>query len=200
MASVTLTTFMDFVVASGTRKVTCVRRAKKQYGQKYDPRTDFYKPLREGIIDMHKKGLETSYLDEVLAKVTDPKKLTSYPRCIEGYCKCLGEKLADYSPCKPLKWKANGLEVRVNPEVVLTIDGRRYAVKLYFKAEPIPQGAITPMLRMIEMSVPKSMRVKPAIIDLQHAKMHTRDELDPGLDALLKAEAASFAVLWDALE
>lgn len=37
MASVTLTTFMDFVVAAGTRKVTCVRKAKKQYGQGYDP-------------------------------------------------------------------------------------------------------------------------------------------------------------------
>lgn len=200
MASVTLTTFMDYVVAAGTRKLTCVRKAKKQYGQGYDPRTDFYKPLREGIIEMHKQGFETSYLDEVLSRVTDPKKLTSYPKCIDGYCACLGDRPVEYSPYKPRKWESSGLEVRVNPELMLTIRRVRYAVKLYFKAEPIPQGAIAPMLRMIEMSVPKSLKAKPAIIDLQHSRMHTRNELDPSLDALLKAEAASFAVLWDALE
>ena len=199
-ATVTLTTFMDFVVASGTRKITCVRRAKMQYEQGYDPRTDFYKPLREGIIEMHKRGRDISYLNDVLANVTDPKKITSYPKCIDGYRACLGDKSVEYSPGKAHKWQSDGLVVRVNPEVMLVIDGQQYAVKLYFKADPLPLGAIAPMLRMIEASVPKTIRAKPTIIDLQHAKMHTRETLDPNLDALLAAEAASFAVLWDALK
>ena len=41
MASVTLTTFMDYVVAAGTRKLTCVRKAKKQYGQGYVKRAGY---------------------------------------------------------------------------------------------------------------------------------------------------------------
>jgi hypothetical protein len=199
-ASVALTTFMDFVVASGTRRITCVRKAKKQYGQKYDPRTDFYKPLREGIVEIHKTGGDMSRLANVLAKVTDPKKLTSYPKCLSGYSECLADKSTVYVPFKPRIWHSSGLDVRVSPEVMLEIDGERFAIKLYFKAEPIPQSAIAPMLRMIELSVPKSAEAKPAVIDLQRAKMHTRDKLDPNLDALLLAEAASFAVLWDALE
>ena len=179
MASVTLTTFMDYVVASGTRKITLVRNAKTQYQREYDPRADFYKPLREGIIEMHKAGRDLSYLDRVLSRMTDAKKLTSYPKCIEGYAACLGDKHVDYSACTPKKWASGGLEVRVNPELLLTIDGEQYMVKLYFKADPIPRGAVAPMLRMVQVSIPKSTKAKPAILDLQHAKLHeepTRSE------------------------
>lgn len=198
-AEVTLTTFMDFVVASGTKKITCVRDAKKQYDRGYDPRFDFYRPLREGIIEMHKKGREPSSLSNVLANLTDQKKISSYPKCIDGYCECLGNKPLDYTPSRTYKWHSNGLVVRVNPEVILAIGGKPHAVKLYFKADPLPLGTIAPMLRMIEMSVPKTTRAKPTIIDLQHAKMYTREKLDPSLDALLAAEAASFTVLWESL-
>lgn len=199
MASVTLTTFMDYVVASGTRKITLVKNAKTQYKRGYDPRTDFYKPLREGIIEMHRDGYDLSHLDGVLSRMTDAKKLTSYPKCIEGYAACLEGKRVDYSVCKPKKWASGGLEVRVNPELLLTIDGEPYMMKLYFKADPIPRGAVAPMLRMIQLAIPRSTKAKPAILDLQHGKLHTRNQLDPTLDALLQAEAASFALLWETL-
>lgn len=45
-----MTTFVDFVTASGTSRLSKLKQAKKQYGREYDPRHDYYKPLRERII------------------------------------------------------------------------------------------------------------------------------------------------------
>jgi len=38
---ISLTTFVDFVIASGTPRLTCVRNAKKQYGEYYQPAFDY---------------------------------------------------------------------------------------------------------------------------------------------------------------
>ncbi len=194
MASVTLTTFMDYVVVSGTRKITLVRNAKTQYQREDDPRADFYKPLREGNIEMHKAGRDLSYLDSVLSRMTDAKKLTSYPKCIEGYAACLGDSTLTTPLARPRSGHPPD-RGQSQTELLLTIDGEQYMVKLYFKADPIPRGAVAPMLRMVQVSIPKSTKAKPAILDLQHAKLHTRSQLDPSLDALLQAEAASLALL-----
>jgi hypothetical protein len=47
--TVSLTTFVDFVAATGTTRITRVRSAKTYYEQGYAPERDFYKPLRDRI-------------------------------------------------------------------------------------------------------------------------------------------------------
>src|SRR5215813_13886081 len=53
MERVSLTYFVDFVLKVGTPKLSGVKELKEH---RYDHLTDFYKPLREAIIDMHEKG------------------------------------------------------------------------------------------------------------------------------------------------
>lgn len=76
---ISLTTFIDFVFTSGTAKITCVRKAKEQYGAPYDPKKDFWRSLRNGIIHMHERNAKPATLDTLLDDLRDPKKRRLYP-------------------------------------------------------------------------------------------------------------------------
>ena len=160
--TVSMTTFMDFIVASGTKRITCIAAAKKPYGRPYHPSRDFYRPLRDGIVQMHQQGHELLWLDSLLEGITDAKKLSFYPKCIEGYKKALSGKSLAWISCTPKTWKSGGLEVRVNPELGLVIDDLPHAVKLYFKAETLSQAAVEPIVRLIDFDAqePRSVRCR----------------------------------------
>ena len=92
LIEITLTTFIDFVFASGTARITRVRRAKEQYGEPYDPMKDFWRALRVGIVDMHERNANPATLDALLRDLREPKKRHLYPDCIDGYKRRLGRK------------------------------------------------------------------------------------------------------------
>lgn len=64
--AISSTTFVDFLLATGTGKLTVVRRAKEQYGEPYDPRKDFWRGLRKGNVDMHETGAPPVTLDRLV--------------------------------------------------------------------------------------------------------------------------------------
>src|SRR4051812_9795031 len=78
MVTVSLTTFIDFVSATGTARLTKVRQARKQYEQEWEPTRDFYKPLRDRISRCAAQGWNADNLRKMLADVKDPKKLENY--------------------------------------------------------------------------------------------------------------------------
>jgi hypothetical protein len=49
--------------------------------------TDFYKPLREGIIEIHKTDGNKTALDALIFGLTNSKKKKNYPEAIAGYKK-----------------------------------------------------------------------------------------------------------------
>jgi len=50
MPEISLTSFVDFVLAGGTTRLRRVREIKRQINEGYSPATDFYKAIREGIV------------------------------------------------------------------------------------------------------------------------------------------------------
>jgi hypothetical protein len=56
MPQITMTTFLDYIAATGTTRLRRVRDARQQYGQKYDPATDFYGPLRKRVVQVFEQG------------------------------------------------------------------------------------------------------------------------------------------------
>ena len=84
---ISLTDFIDFVSKSGGSKMTKVKQIKKR--DAYQPFADFYKGLREGIIETHEKGLPKKELNKIIDELTDPKKISNYKEAIEGYKKFL---------------------------------------------------------------------------------------------------------------
>ncbi len=84
-----MTSFVDFVMKSGSPKMTCAKRIMEQLGQEYDPAGDYYKRFREAVQDLHKRNLDKSNLSKLIGSLPSSKE-ESYNKMIEGYLKFLG--------------------------------------------------------------------------------------------------------------
>lgn len=79
---ISLTDFVEFVIRVGAARLTTLRDIKRRPA--YSPAVDFWKPLREAIVESAKGGTS---VDEVLDEVKDPKKLRRYQLALKAYKK-----------------------------------------------------------------------------------------------------------------
>jgi hypothetical protein len=127
MPQMSLTDFVDIVSTSGTPKFTKVKQVKNR--PSYVPAADFYKPLREHIIEIHQRTLSQKDLQTFLNSLSDKKKIIIYPILIKGYKKWWGRKQVKWFEPPQALWSAHGSDVRVNPELGLEINGKLYLIK-----------------------------------------------------------------------
>lgn len=147
-----MTTFVDFVVASGTGKITQIREAKAFYedtGVPYHLRA-FYKPLTEAITASFAAGGDRDPLDDCTRNTTDAKKIVHYKANVAGLKKWLGRKTIAWNGISSKTWKSSGLDVSVNPEIGATVAGQDLVFKFYLKAPELSKRSIEPMLRLLE--------------------------------------------------
>lgn len=189
---VSLTYFLDFVHKSGTPRLTVVRNFKKR--PDYDPATDYYMPLRKEIVRMHGAGDPKTVLDEFTANV-HAKKKANYATAVAGYKKFLGKKTASWFDPPKGKWSGGGIDVSVNPEVGLEIDGVRFVLKLYFKRDKLAKNKMEIINHLMAKTLtdPKQPMTF-GVVDMRGGKLITA-VTDPDLPALLKGEAAAFAAM-----
>ena len=202
MPQISMTTFLDYIAATGTTRLRRVREAKDHYGESYSPASDFYGPLRKRVVQVFEEGWDPARLDARLAEVTDPKKQGHYATCRKGLRKWAGvsgkKKIVWRAPRKAV-WKSGTLEVSVSPELWLTIDDEDWIIKLYFKAERLTQHKVNLSLRLLETTVGR--HGKSGILDLQQGRLFTQTTEPPeGIDLLLESEAAGLATLWESLD
>ena len=77
MPDISLTDFVDFVIKSGTPKLTKVRAIKNR--PEYEPAIDYWRQLREGIKDFHRVGgADKSALDDIVDSLHNTKKIIRY--------------------------------------------------------------------------------------------------------------------------
>jgi len=199
---ISLTTFVDFVSAVGTSRLTRVRKAKEQYKRGYDPRGDFWRQLRLGIIAMHKQEEAKSYLDNIVEKL-NPRSNRRFPyqKCIRTYKKWMGRKRFEWFEPGSMHWTHRNLIVLVNPELGLKINGEPHLIKLYFKAEPLSkykEDVIHHLMRKTPSEADSEL--KPGILEVQRGKHITQTVDVAGIDALLVAEASAFLEMWNRIE
>jgi hypothetical protein len=110
----------------------------------------------------------------------------------------LGDDVVEWMEPKKAVWKSGKLEVGVNPELWVEVDGDPQIVKLYYKAEHLSQQKVNLALYLLEKTVGKHGTV--GILDLQQEKLFKRTKDPPeGMNLLLASEAVGFVTLWDAL-
>lgn len=195
--AVSMTDFVDFVLRTGTPKFTVVKKAWTQNQTDYDPRTDFYKRLREGIAEAHEQGSSLDSLDNLAASVTNTTKKNIYPELIRAYKRFIGRKTIEWFSPPKAKWEHSNLAVRVNPEVGLTLNGKKHAIKLYLKEPQPKKRELATALHLMQLKI---TGVQVAILDVRRSKLHVaQDEIDPALTALLQGEALSFASIYEVL-
>lgn len=196
MESISLSYFVDFVLTSGTGKLTSVKQLKQGKDERF---TDFYRPVREAIVDMHEKGLDTAVLEDLLASLVDPREKRIFPRVVSGYKKFLRQgKVTWFEP--PMRdYPLGPISVRVNPEVGLLIDGRPHAIKLYFRGDPLSPQRVTVVNQLLANALSSTWPGTVfSVLDVRRAKLYPyRPKGD--VVHLLRAEAASLSSLYAAI-
>jgi hypothetical protein len=194
-----LTSFVDVVSKAGTTKLTAVRKLIRRPDE-YDPRRDFYRPLREAIIAAHRDGKGKEHLEGLAERQSDQKKRTNYPPAVKAYRKWWGRKSWDwFEPARGI-WQYNSMSVRVNPELGLERNGKKRLIKLYFKSEKLSKLRVDVILHLMEETLREDHpNAIMCVHDIRHERLFEPTVEKDGLGALLEGEAAFVETTWKRL-
>ena len=197
----TLTDFIRVVTKSGTPKATAIRAIKHR--PEYTPQADFYKALREHIVDVHRRGGVRKDLKTVLAGLKDDKKRKNYPAAVKGYSRWWGTRDVKWFEPPSAVIKGAGVELSVNPELGLRIEDHDYIIKLHF-----PEGSLTReradiINRVLQSSIidPQRPGALAAVLDVRPARLQQPSGKTPAaiLDAIIDAELEYIGRMWSKL-
>ena len=197
--AISLTRFIDFVVKSGSPKLTSVRDTKKQLLEGYSPATDFYKQLREAMVAMHRDGDPIFRLEQFVEGMEDGDRRQNFIICTNGYKKFFGprRKFQWFEPPRA-EWDHGRIVVRVNPELGLVIDDVPHVIKLHFKPDEPNRRELNTILHLMRTAFElESVENVYAVLDVRRGKLFCESKYDPSLTFLLKGEGESFATIFD---
>jgi hypothetical protein len=186
-----LTTFSTFVAGTPSAKIACVSTFK----QGYDPRHDYWKGPREAIPRNHQDARPKSGLDDFLRRITS-NKAANYALRIEAYKEFWGSRRLQWAGGSSRVWSSAGLDVSVNPELFLDINGKRHIIKLYFNKDKISSDRAHAMLRLMEIMFQKGPHKTLGVLDLGQGELITPGAPLDYLDPVLAGEAASFVAVY----
>lgn len=193
---VNLTTFIDIASASGTAKVTALRRFKNRGD--YDPRHDYWKRLRTAIVEYHESA-EPDVLD-LVANTAASNKRENYRQCVQAYKNWAGSSRYSWFDPPAGDWEHAGVLVRVSPELGLRRGQQRLAIKLYFKTEPLTKLRADVILHLLQtVLLPTGGCTDIGILDVRRSRLIQPTVEKPDIDAALRGEAGYIAAAWDSV-
>lgn len=201
MAHISQTDFLYFDTKSGMNRIAPVRQIFNR--EEYNPAFDFYKKIREELVNYIKLGKSKEELFKFLNELPDSRKYPNYLNVVKGYLSLLGRKNVSWFEPPTSDWTYKDLVVRMNPELGLQVNNEKYIVKLYFKDEPIKRNVALVHLRLMQKTLCTGIfsSCKGVVLDLKNRKWHLPPvEFKPFIDSVIEAEAESFLTIWSALE
>jgi hypothetical protein len=193
--------FVDrFLLTVGSPRVEAVKDFK---GAKQDSRSDFYRPLREVLVEMHEHGKPVSVLDDFLSQIQNERHRRFYPAEVAGYRRFLS------APGGPFTWftpprtelPLGGLSLVVEPHLGLEIGGVRHVIHLDFGQRPTSARRRQHLLYGLCVALrPVEPKALFALLDVPNARLHTlRAPMSPRASVLFRGEAACFEAIHAAL-
>lgn len=198
--NLTLSDVVDVFSKSGTPKATKVRQIKHR--AEYQPATDYYRPLRTALVALHTDGKDRTALDTILPSVKDPKKISNYHELVEAYRKFWGRKNIGWFTPPRGTYSHSGVDVIVNPELGLIIDGQSIVVKLYMKGDDVSKAQIDLIPVLMEVVLRSQVKdgVLMALLDVRKGKLHYLGTSSMATStAMINAELSYVATLWPSL-
>lgn len=197
MNKISLTYFVDFVLKAGTPKLAGVREFKER---KDELNYDFYRQVRDAIVDMHRSGKPVAVLDEFLEAQHDERRRRIYPSIVAGYHKFLASAKVTWFEPPTGSFQLGDLAININPDLGLVIDGKPHLIKIYFRGEPLSIKRTSVVLNLLAGGLGDAAPGNTlALLDVRNAKLHTFKAPNPRLGVLLRGEAASFSTIYTAL-
>lgn len=192
MRTIPFNAFLEFLSTPGLPRVKLTKSLREA-----PFRTDFYQPVVDAIRDLHtnERGAGDELLDAFLAARTDPKEQTVFPRVVKGYRRFLAANKASWFEPPSRDYPLGPINVVVDPEVGLLLNGRPHVLKLYMGRE-LPTldqiSAVTTLLtRALSTTWPGT---EMCLLDVRRAKLHVH-KADERTGVLLTAEAQSLGSL-----
>lgn len=184
-----MTSFIDFVLKSGSPKMTSAKKIKNQADEDYSPASDYYKRFREAVQELHQKDLKKGDLLKIIGSLPH-NKVENYNKMVEGYKKFLGRK--DITWFKPARgsWTHGNLEIPIKPELGLGWDGNRYLIKLYLKSEKPSKDRLSSILALMNNTIPQT-NLTYAVLDVRNGKLYLYEKGMDLLMPLVEGEAES---------
>lgn len=194
---VSLTVFMDYLTASGPTKITKVRNALAMYQQTDYLPPAYYHQLKKAIAECF-GGAGVIALDRCVKGLVDDRKVEGYGANVDGIKQWAKKAKPKPGFVVPMQvWTSGKLEVKVNPELGLLINGEPYVIKTYFKDDKLDQRKVDPVLHLLHMTHGSLGRV--GILDCRRGRLFEVRRQHKGMNAFLVSEATGFVSLWEQL-
>jgi len=195
MIRLTFTDFMNIISRTGIQKANIIKEIK--YRPQYERAFDFYAPLRNHIIDVHKKGSPKRALDDVLSKIVHQAKRDNYPSMVDGYKRWWGRKAISWFDPISESYIAHDVAVRVRPELGLNIDGVPHLVKLHLNKSSLVKKRDIIIVELMEMTLRGQCRNNEvmSVLDAKNSKMILGSSSRAN-KAMIDAELDYSANLW----
>ncbi|MBN1461645.1 MAG: hypothetical protein JXA57_19105 [Armatimonadetes bacterium] len=178
-----------------------VSKAWQQSLQEYPVQGDYYKQVREGMVRVHKRGESIDKLADIINKVHHDKQ-PHVARVVKAYIQWCEGHVLEFFPARKGYWQAHGVDVRVNPELGLVIDGVPHLIKVNFTKSPVPVAEAKIMAHLMHRAlapqVPENCVM--AVLDLATDTLYGSTKPSPELDAVLDEHAAEVWELWEQAE
>lgn len=193
---ISLTDFVDFAMKSGTPKVTKIAQVKER--PDYHPAFDFYKRLREAIVSAHRDGGGIATITSAVNEQCDEKKIDNYPAIAKAYKSWWGRKNLVWFTPPASRARIQSVEIRVNPELGLEIDGEPHVVKLYFKDDKLTKSRSDMIAYLMSLELRHSAPEGAlfSVLDIRRKNLMTPTSESKKLSALLLGEIAALEAMW----
>ena len=190
---VSMTAFLNYVLAGGRPKMTAAKAAKT--GDAFD----FYGPLRDAIVG---SMLHTLVLDDFIAGLENESQRRHFPALAGAWtafvrkAKVARAFAAPVGLLRSAPTPGTGIVVEVNPTIgLITEAGETLFVKLWCRTEAPDARRIEATLQLLHDTFPVAKTTTTmALLDLRRGVLHSLQKPRAKVSALLAAEACSLAV------
>jgi hypothetical protein len=168
MDRISITSLVDLLLETGSDADSSAAKDRKA-----DPLPEFYQLIRDAIVDMHRRNLPDSVLDNVLDLEPNPKRERVLERVINGYRRFLGTGSMKWFEPPRASYAFTANEVEINPELGLAIDETPYVIKMYLRGEPLTPRRVQVTLGLLASKLGRSCPGHVfGLLDVRHGKLH----------------------------
>lgn len=168
--------FANFVIEKPNKRKKYVNKIINK--EPYAFEKDYYSILRTKLVSYIKKNKSLIELNQMLKKI-NPKKHDHYEILIDKIQNFMqGVKYTWIEPPKNII-EYSGLQVKVNPEIGIDINGETLFIKMYFKQPQISLEKVNIMLKIMQDSIKEDYpNAKVAILDIRRCELYKKEAND----------------------
>jgi hypothetical protein len=130
--------------------------------------------------------------------LADAKKAANYPLMSAGYKKWWGRKTLNWFDPPGDTYSSSGIDVAVNPEIGLEINGERHVIKLYLKSDALTKvkaDLIATLMHHV-LSQSQSSGTEFCVLDVRNGKLFSYSLISRNFKPMVDAELSYMATLW----